>query len=218
MIKWIKGILFEEEEEIVDESKLETLNFDNVKEDFNNILLDKPAAEQPAVAEEPVKEVVTEEKQKSFGIDLQPTRPVRETKEVKETREPVHRTVKPRTANTEKGEAVITTIISPIFGGSSDDKKKTHKAEPKVKPAKKKEVLGVISPIYGQNEDEVEEVNVFKHLAQTNTTVKENIGTIEDDYTLDDIIVNEETADECVQISLFGDETKELSVEEKEGM
>lgn len=217
MLNWLKNLLFEEEEDVVDEAQLEQINFDNVKEDFNNILLDSDnkseTYKQPEIIEQ-----VKVDKPKSFGIELEPAMPKKEAREVKEARETVFHSQKNRTS-AEKPDVVINTVISPIFGGSETDKKVKKTPEPVIKSNKKKDVLGVISPIYGQSNEEVHEVDIMKDLV-LNPIVEEQVTvTPQDDYTLDDIIVNEEIEDECVQISLFGDEQKELTVdEEKEGM
>lgn len=218
MFDWVKKLLFEEEETVVEEDKLEEIDFTKVN-DLENIITETPE-EEVKVVEEVVKEEVKVEEvkeenentvayKKEFNIQLDgPTTP-----QVQET--PIRRRVErertervERTERSEKESNVeVMSVISPIFGGK-EVKKSTQKKVVTVAPKKKDSIGIVISPMYGQKE-------LQEHQAEATVRIEENkskqMPLVEDDdwkndIPLDELISTTDETNDCVQFSLFGDD------------
>lgn len=215
MFDWVKKLLFEEEETIVEENKLEEIDFTKVN-NLENIITE---TEKVEVKEEPVVETVQtteevkEEKvntvpiKKEFNIQLDtPTTPtVQET--TPRRRVERDRTERVEREKTEKETSVeMMSVISPMFGGK-EVKKTSQKTTVAVTPKKKDSIGIVISPMYGQKE-------LQEHQVEAKVRIEENknkqMPLVEDDdwkndIPLDELISSVDETNDCVQFSLFGD-------------
>ena len=214
MFDWVKKLLFEEEETIVEENKLEEIDFTKVN-DLENIITEtekEEIVEEVVVEQVQTIEVAKEEKEntvplkKEFNIQLDtPTiQPVQESSPKRRVER--ERTVE-RPERTEKEASVeMMSVISPMFGGK-EVKKTSQKATVTVTPKKKDSIGIVISPMYGQKE-------LQEHQAEAKTRIEENknkqMPLVEDDdwkndIPLDELISSTDETNDCVQFSLFGD-------------
>lgn len=208
MFDWVKKLLFEEEETVVEEEKLEEIDFTKVN-DLENIITETPQKEikvEEVIEQVKVEEIVKEENtvsiKKEFNIQLDgPT-----TQVVQETT-PKRRVERERPERNEKETNIeIMSVISPMYGGK-EVKKTSAKPTVSVTP-KKKDGLGVvISPMYGQNE-------LQEHKNEARIRIEENkskeMPLVEDDdwkndIPLDELISSVDETNDCVQFSLFGD-------------
>lgn len=220
MFKKILSFLFEEDNEVVVDDDLEKVDFSRVQhEEFSTIVNEKRVDQlrpQPRPQAQPIQRPIVEEQEapRTQTIDIklepekkEPQRPVREVrKEVKKDFE-------------------FTPVISPMFGSSEVKKPKRPAPVVETSTSKKRNALGtVISPMYGQSE-----LDRFESEAQLELQEKEKrqesavvLEEFEEGLSLDDLIVNEveNNLEDCVQFSLFGDETPlstiELNAENKE--
>ena len=214
MFDWVKKLLFEEEETVVEEDKLEEIDFTKVN-DLENIITEtekEEPIEEVVVEQVQTVEVVKEEKEntvplkKEFNIQLDTptTQPVQES--APKRRVERERTVE-RPERTEKEASVeMMSVISPMFGGK-EVKKTSQKATVTVTPKKKDSIGIVISPMYGQKE-------LQEHQVEAKTRIEENknkqMPLVEDDdwkndIPLDELISSTDETNDCVQFSLFGD-------------
>lgn len=214
MFDWVKKLLFEEEETIVEENKLEEIDFTKVN-DLENIITEtekEEIVEEVVVEQVQTIEVVKEEKEntvplkKEFNIQLDTptTQPVQES--APKRRVERERTVE-RPERTEKEASFeMMSVISPMFGGK-EVKKTSQKATVTVTPKKKDSIGIVISPMYGQKE-------LQEHQVEAKTRIEENknkqMPLVEDDdwkndIPLDELISSTDETNDCVQFSLFGD-------------
>lgn len=214
MFDWVKKLLFEEEETIVEEDKLEEIDFTKVN-DLENIITEtekEETVEEVVVEQVQTIEVVKEEKEntvplkKEFNIQLDTptTQPVQES--APKRRVERERIVE-RPERTEKEASVeMMSVISPMFGGK-EVKKTSQKTTVTVTPKKKDSIGIVISPMYGQKE-------LQEHQVQAKTRIEENknkqMPLVEDDdwkndIPLDELISSADETNDCVQFSLFGD-------------
>lgn len=220
MFDWVKKLLFEEEETVVEEDKLEEIDFTKVN-DLENIITETPQEEVKVVEEvveekvEKKVEEVKEEKEntvaykKEFNIQLDgPTTPqVQEVPSRRRVeRERTERVERPERSEKETNAEVMS-VISPIFGGK-EVKKTTQKTVVSVTPKRKDSIGIVISPMYGQKE-------LQEHQAEATVRIEENkskqMPLVEDDdwkndIPLDELISTTDETNDCVQFSLFGDD------------
>lgn len=214
MFDWVKKLLFEEEETVVEEEKLEEIDFTKVN-DLENIITDTPQeVKEESVIEEIKVEEDTKENtiliKKEFNIQLDEptTQTVQETPKRRVERERVERVEKSeRTERTEKETNIeMMSVISPMFGGK-EVKKTSQKTTVTVTPKKKDSIGIVISPMYGQKE-------LLEHQAEAKVKIEENknkqMPLVEDDdwkndIPLDELISSVDETNDCVQFSLFGD-------------
>ncbi len=213
MLDWVKKLLFEDEEIVVEENKLEKIDFTKVN-NFENIISDEKETEK--VEEAPKIEMIEIEKEepisykKEFNIQLTEPTPVQEVvveRKRVESKRP-ERERPERTERTEKETNVeIMTVISPIYGGK-EVKKSTTNTNVTVTPKRKDSLGTVISPMYGQHE-------LQKHQLEATARIEENknkqMPLVEDDdwkndIPLDELISSADETTDCVQFSLFGDE------------
>lgn len=213
MLEWLKKILYEEEEDIVEESELEAIDFSHVENEELSTIIEEQPVEQPVVEEVKVEKVpVVEVNEPKNNFNIQ----VSEQKEVeKEMAKPVRvRSIPDR----KEKEIEVSAVISPIFGGPKiETPKETSQHVQKPLHAKqKKDALGtVISPMYGQNELEEHQKEVEEQAELKKTAVFIEADE-EDEVPLEELIYNEEETDDCVQFSLFGDETKSSEIIDEE--
>lgn len=207
MFDWIKKLLFEEEEVVVEENKLEEIDFTKVN-DLENVLSEeekvevKVATEVKRVEEDPQVEYKKEDVplKKEFNIQINEPTPL------KPQEEPVEYKRRRTDRSYEEPKVEVAHVISPMFGGKND-----KKVEPKVhvvtQPKKKDGVGIVISPMYGQSE-------LNEHKKEAETKIEENKNKVnpmiedddwKNDIPLDELISSEEETNDCVQFSLFGD-------------
>lgn len=213
MFDWVKKLLFEEEETIVEENKLEEIDFTKVN-NLENIITETEKVEvieEPVVEQVQTIEVVKEEKEnivplkKEFNIQLDTptTQPLQEnTLKRRVERERVERPER----NEKESSVEMMTVISPMFGGK-EVKKTSQKTTVSVTPKKKDSIGIVISPMYGQKE-------LQEHQVEAKTRIEENkskqMPLVEDDdwkndIPLDELISSADETNDCVQFSLFGD-------------
>lgn len=215
MFEWLKNLLFDEEEVVVEEDELNQINFSNVhdietvfsepkKEEIKKDIVIEKMPQEPQKKEEP--KTVTPPK-KDFNIQL---------KEVNK-KEEVEETVIKRSERTEKKssrrekEIEINQVLSPMFGGKQVQS--VEKITMEAPAVKRKDGLGtVISPMYGQAELIVHEQEASLKYQQEK---KEEIPLVEDDdwndnVPLEELINTVEESDDCVQFSLFGDHPEEI--------
>lgn len=192
MFDWIKKVLFEEEEQVVDEAQLEDIDFSQVDTDMDHLIHEqtKPTLETKTMSEPLI------EKTASFGIDLEPKPIIKEKKEEYQYHSEVKRDYKP--------EIVIPTVISPIYGGVKLDNKKANSENADIMPKiKRSDALGtVISPVYGQQELETHRTSAVEKMANAVRVTE----SWEDDIPLNEFLQAEEENPECKQFSLFEDE------------
>lgn len=209
MFEWLKNLLFDEEDVVVEEDKLEEIDFSKVN-DFENILSDAPKKiniEEKSVKEKREEVLIEEEKKNEiplrteFNIQLKESQPKKEVQgELK-----LKRTERSVSERKEK-DVEINSVISPMFGGNEE--KKIERLTPSSPIMKKKDGLGtVISPMYGQAELSVHEQEA---IAKINENKQKEMPIIEeddwkDDIPLEELISSEEESNDCVQFSLFGD-------------
>lgn len=214
MFKKILSFLFEEDTEVVVDDDLEKVDFSRVQnEEFASIVNSEKRVDQlrpqPRPQAQPIRPVVEEiepvTRTQTIDIKLEP-----EKKEPARTQREVRKEV--------KKEFEFTPVISPMFGSSEVKKPKRVAPVVETSPSKKRNALGtVISPMYGQSE-----LDRFESEAQLELQEKEKrqetapiIEEVEEGLSLDDLIVNESEniLDDCVQFSLFGDETPLSNIE-----
>ena len=209
MFEWLKNLLFSEEDVVVEEDKLEEIDFTKVN-DFERILTDtskKTNTEEKNAVKEKKEEALNEEKKNDiplrneFNIQLKESQPKKEPLSEAKTK----RTDRSVSERKEK-DIEINSVISPMFGEGNE--KKVEKLTPTSTVVKKKDGLGtVISPMYGQAELNVHEQEA---IAKINESKQTEMPVIEeddwkDDIPLEELITGEEESDDCVQFSLFGD-------------
>lgn len=214
MFKKILSFLFEEDTEVVVDDDLEKVDFSRVQnEEFSSIVNSEKRVDQLRPQSRPQVQAVrpaTEEMEpvtrtQSIDIKLEP-----EKKEVVRPQREVRKEV--------KKEFEFTPVISPMFGSSEVKKPKRPAPVVETTTSKKRNALGtVISPMYGQSE-----LDRFESEAQIELQEKEKrqeaapiIEEVEEGLSLDDLIVNESenVLEDCVQFSLFGDETPLSNIE-----
>lgn len=206
MFEWLKNLLFDEEDVVVEEDKLEQIDFTKV-DDFEDILSEPSKKTNVHKTVEKQEEPVAKEKKEEvllrteFNIQLKDEPKKEKTAEVKIKRSE-------RTSNERKEKDIeINSVISPMFG--EGEEKKVESLAPSSPMMKKKDGLGtVISPIYGQAElsiHEQEAIAKIKENKQTEMPVIEE-DDWKDDIPLEELISGEEESDDCVQFSLFGDD------------
>lgn len=214
MFKKILSFLFEEDTEVVVDDDLEKVDFSRVQnEEFASIVNSEKRVDQlrpqPRPQAQPMRPVVEEmepvTRTQTIDIKLEPEKkePVRPQREVRKE---------------VKKEFEFSPVISPMFGSSEVKKPKRPAPVVESVTSKKRNALGtVISPMYGQNE-----LDRFESEAQLELQEKEKrqetapiIEEVEEGLSLDDLIVNESenVLDDCVQFSLFGDETPLSTIE-----
>lgn len=214
MFKKILSFLFEEDTEVVVDDDLEKVDFSRVQnEEFASIVNNEKRVDQlrpqPRPQAQPVRPVVEDiepvTRTQTIDIKLEPEKkePVRQQREVRKE---------------VKKEFEFTPVISPMFGSSEVKKPKRPAPVVETSPSKKRNALGtVISPMYGQSE-----LDRFESEAQLELQEKEKrqeaapiIEEVEEGLSLDDLIVNESenVLEDCVQFSLFGDETPLSTIE-----
>lgn len=213
MFDWVKKLLFEEEETIVEENKLEEIDFTKVN-NLENIITETEKVEvieEPVVEQVQTIEVVKEEKEnivplkKEFNIQLDT--PTTQSLQESTLKRRVERERVERPERNEKESSVeMMTVISPMFGGK-EVKKTSQKITVSVTPKKKDSIGIVISPMYGQKE-------LQEHQVEAKTRIEENkskqMPLVEDDdwkndIPLDELISSADETNDCVQFSLFGD-------------
>lgn len=218
MFDWVKKLLFEEEETVVEEDKLEEIDFTKVN-NLENIISEpvqeekvEPVVEQ--VKEENVQETkeVSNEKEntipikKEFNIQLDnPTTQVVQETTTKRRVERLERTEKVE-RNEKETNIEMMGVISPMFGGK-EVKKTTQKTTITVTPKKKDSIGIVISPMYGQKELQEHQIEAINKIEENKS---KQMPLVEDDdwkndIPLDELINSEEETNDCVQFSLFGD-------------
>lgn len=214
MFKKILSFLFEEDTEVVVDDDLEKVDFSRVQnEEFSSIVNSEKRVDQLRPQTRPQVQAVrpaAEEMEpvtrtQSIDIKLEP-----EKKEVVRPQREVRKEV--------KKEFEFTPVISPMFGSSEVKKPKRPAPVVETTTSKKRNALGtVISPMYGQSE-----LDRFESEAQIELQEKEKrqeaapiIEEVEEGLSLDDLIVNESenVLEDCVQFSLFGDETPLSNIE-----
>lgn len=214
MFKKILSFLFEEDTEVVVDDDLEKVDFSRVQnEEFASIVNSEKRVDQlrpqPRPQAQPIRPVVEEmepvTRTQTIDIKLEP-----EKKEPVRTQREVRKEV--------KKEFEFTPVISPMFGSSEVKKPKRVAPVVETSTSKKRNALGtVISPMYGQSE-----LDRFESEAQLELQEKEKrqetapiIEEVEEGLSLDDLIVNESEniLEDCVQFSLFGDETPLSNIE-----
>ncbi|RHN02749.1 hypothetical protein [Dielma fastidiosa] len=215
MFKKILSFLFEEDDEVVVDDDLEKVDFSRVQnEEFSSIVNSEKRVDQlrpqPRPQTQPLSRPIEVESEpvtrtQTIDIKLEPEKkePVRPQREVQKT---------------VKKEFEFSPVISPMFGSSEVKKPKRPAPIVETGSAKKRNALGtVISPMYGQSE-----LDRFESEAQIELQEKEKrqesapiIEEVEEGLSLDDLIVNESenSLDDCVQFSLFGDETPLSNIE-----
>ncbi len=202
MFEWLKNLLFDEEEVVVEEKKLEKIDFTKVN-DLDHIMSEKPLNQKTEHSEEIIKESVEETPvsiKKDFNIQIEEA-PKKEEIKVKKS----ERSVSER----KEKDIEINSVISPMFG--SNTKKSVENVKMESAPVKKKDGLGtIISPMYGQAELIVHEKEAIEKIEKNQ---KEMVPLMEDDdwkndIPIEELITNEEENEDCVQFSLFGDATE----------
>lgn len=214
MFEWLKNLLFDEEEVVVEEDELNQINFSNVH-DIETVISEPKQAEKKKdiVVEKTTHQEIKKEEPKETlppksNLNIQ-------FKEVKkeEVEEPVIKRserVEKKTSRKEK-EFEINQVLSPMFGGK--EVKSVEKITMEAPAVKRKDGLGtVISPMYGQAELIAHEQEASLKYQQEKP---KEVPLVEDDDWNDDVPLEElintvEESDDCVQFSLFGDHPEEI--------
>lgn len=211
MFDWLKNLLFDEEEVVIEEDSLDRIDFNKVQ-DIENVIkptVSKDIKEVQEVKKEGVNEVKGEEPKKvedavSFRKDLniQVVEAEKEKEVVSKKNERADRNDRP--LRKEK-EIEIEQVLSPMFGGG-EMKVVKNRTQKEVAPKKKDGLGTVISPIYGQEELNMHEKEAIQKIEEEK---KDDLPLFDeewkDDIPLEELITNEEENDDCVQFSLFGD-------------
>lgn len=214
MFEWLKNLLFDEEEVVVEEDELNQINFSNVH-DIETVISEPKQAEKKKdiVVEKTTHQEIKKEEPKETlppksNLNIQ-------FKEVKkeEVEEPVIKRserIEKKTSRKEK-EFEINQVLSPMFGGK--EVKSVEKITMEAPAVKRKDGLGtVISPMYGQAELIAHEQEASLKYQQEKP---KEVPLVEDDDWNDDVPLEElintvEESDDCVQFSLFGDHPEEI--------
>lgn len=214
MFEWLKNLLFDEEEVVVEEDELNQINFSNVH-DIETVISEPKQAEKKkdiVVEKTNHQEIKKEEPKETLppksNLNIQ-------FKEVKkeEVEEPVIKRserIEKKTSRKEK-EFEINQVLSPMFGGK--EVKSVEKITMEAPAVKRKDGLGtVISPMYGQAELIAHEQEASLKYQQEKP---KEVPLVEDDDWNDDVPLEElintvEESDDCVQFSLFGDHPEEI--------
>lgn len=208
MFEWLKNLLFEEEEVTIEESEIEEIDFANNRKDIADIIA-QPSASPKRVVEEYVPlEVKSEPVNTSFGIEVEPL-----VKEKEKEKKPMVRMLPPREPSENK--TVEMNVISPMYGGTQETKPTKKNTSIDTPPKRRSDALGtVISPMYGQNELATHEQEAIKRIEEEKPAVVVSDDWNEEEVSLDEILLNEEETEDCVQFSLFGDESEKLQIQE----
>ncbi len=213
MFKKLLSFLFEEDNEVIVDDDLEKVDFSRVQEeDLSSIV------STPRPVEKRVDQLRPQPSQRTVSVEEEPVRTqtidIKIEPEKKETQRPARSEARREV----KKEYEFSPVISPMFGSSEAKKPKRPAPVTETPMSKKRNVLGtVISPMYGQSElDHFEmEAKLEKEEKEKQQEVAPVVEELEAGLSLDDLIVNdhEADADDCIQFSLFGDETPVSSID-----
>lgn len=205
MFEWLKNLLFDEEEVVVEEAELNSIDFSRV-DNFDSVVTEKTEKEEK-------EDIIQETKKQSVPIvekvevtprsdlNIQFTSPSKK----EETEEYVPKRSERTTIRKDK-EIEIQQVLSPMFGGKEVKNVDQIHLEPS--PIKKKDGLGtVISPMYGQEELTQHQKQATEKRKTENNEKKILLDEEDwsDDVPLEQLISDDEKNDDCVQFSLFGD-------------
>ncbi len=213
MFKKLLSFLFEEDNEVIVDDDLEKVDFSRVQEaDLSSIV------STPRPVEKRVDQLRPQPSHRTASVEEEPVRTqtidIKIEPEKKETQRPARTEVRREV----KKEYEFSPVISPMFGSSEAKKPKRPAPVTETPMSKKRNALGtVISPMYGQSElDHFEmEAKLEKEEKEKQQEVAPVVEELEAGLSLDDLIVNDHEADtdDCIQFSLFGDETPVSSID-----
>ncbi len=214
MLKKLASLLFEEEEEIVEEelnvkeepvkkekSLISTMNPKPVEKPVEKIIEEPVFLDEDPIEVKPVEEIIRPSKPE-FGIAFDEPTPVRE---------------KPKVVK-EKPIYEFKPVISPMFGVS--ESKKAQAVRPANNPPqslKKSRINTVISPFYGdlENKKELTPIKAAQPVFKPDPLIEEDVPELPrykaENYSLDDLLSPIKPLDEPIVQETYHEDDDELA-------